>query len=272
MDCKGILTPKLRTWGQFFIVENRNLRFFCFSKPFVNIYENRVKFTRTSEVIVYLSIYLSICLSVCTRISIYLFIFSPPKNGREYKKYFFNFLSTPKTVNFFLLFSLPKNGSENKKFFIFSPKTTVVNIYIYIYIYIFNIFPPLKMVEKIEVFFFISLPPPPPPPPKKKNGYENKCSFTLGPSQTSQKSLSNPGIFCKHMTNVRFYIFHLNFLSAMDQVWKSIYFHNLFFFGGGGEREIKYNTSIFTTVLRGGKILNIYIYIYIHDCCFWERK
>ena len=28
-------------------------------------------------------------------------------------------------------------------------------------------------------------------------------------------------------------------LSAMDQVWKIIYFHNLFFGGGGGGREIK---------------------------------
>ena len=41
---------------------------------------------------------LSVCLSVCTRISIYRFIFSSPKNGREYKKYFLNFLSTPKVV------------------------------------------------------------------------------------------------------------------------------------------------------------------------------
>ena len=79
----------------------------------------------------YLSIYLSVCLSVCTRISIYLFIFSPPKNGREYKKYFLNFLSNPKVVKKSFSFSLPKNGSENKKIFIFSRKTTVVNIYIY---------------------------------------------------------------------------------------------------------------------------------------------
>ena len=39
-------------------------------------------------VYMYVSIYLSICLSVCTRISIFRFIFSPPKNGREYKNYF----------------------------------------------------------------------------------------------------------------------------------------------------------------------------------------
>ena len=70
--------------------------------------------------------YLSICLSVCTRISIYRFIFSPPKNGREYKKYLKKFLSTPKVVKkkvlYFLaqktvlkikksLFSLPKQQS-----------------------------------------------------------------------------------------------------------------------------------------------------------------
>ena len=58
---------------------------------------------------IYVCMYVSICLSVCTRISIYRFIFSPPKNGREYRKYFFNFLSTPKVVkNFFFIFSPKK--------------------------------------------------------------------------------------------------------------------------------------------------------------------
>ena len=75
--------------------------------------------------------YISVCLSVHVYLSIVLFSF-PPKNEREYKKYFLNFLSTPKVVKKSSLFSRPKNGSENKKFFIFSPKTTVVNIYIYI--------------------------------------------------------------------------------------------------------------------------------------------
>ena len=65
----------------------------------------------------------------------------------------------------------------------------------------------LNGCENRSVLFNFS----PPPPPKKKKDYENKCSFTLGPSQTSKKALSNPGIFRKHMTNVRFYIFHLNF-------------------------------------------------------------
>ena len=44
-------------------------------------------------------------------------------------------------------------------------------------------------------------------------------------------------------------------------------FSQPFFFGGGG--EIKQNTSIFTTVLRGGKIKKIYIYSRL---LFWERK
>ena len=56
-------------------------------------------------VCMYVCIYLSICLSVHVYLSIF-FIFSPPKNGREYKKYFLNVLSTPKVVK--------------KKFFIFS--------------------------------------------------------------------------------------------------------------------------------------------------------
>ena len=45
-------------------------------------------------------------------------------------------------------------------------------------------------------------------------------------------------------------------LSAMD-LWKSIYFQffiTIFFFGGGGGGGIK-NASIFTTVLRGAKLL-----------------
>ena len=64
-------------------------------------------------VCMYVCIYLSICLSVHVYLSIF-FIFSPPKNGREYKKYFLNVLSTQKVVK--------------KKFFIFSPKKTVVKI------------------------------------------------------------------------------------------------------------------------------------------------
>ena len=95
----------------------------------------------------YLSIYLSICLSICTRISVYRFIFSPPKNGREYKKYFLNFLSTPSREKKSSLFSRPKNGSENQNFFIFSPKTTVVNIYIY-----FKFSLPLKRSWKWKCF------------------------------------------------------------------------------------------------------------------------
>ena len=55
----------------------------------------------------YVCMYVSICLSVHVYLSIF-FIFSPPKNGREYKKYVLNVLSTPKVVK--------------KKFFIFSPK------------------------------------------------------------------------------------------------------------------------------------------------------
>ena len=80
-------------------------------------------------VCIYICMFVCICLSVCTRISIYRFIFSPPKNEREYKKYFLNFLSTPKVVKKSSLFSRPKNGSENKKFFISSPKTTYIYIF-----------------------------------------------------------------------------------------------------------------------------------------------
>ena len=59
-------------------------------------------------VCMYVSIYLSIYLSVYLYTYIYLsFYFLSPKNGREYKKYFLNFLSTPKVLK--------------KKFFIFSP-------------------------------------------------------------------------------------------------------------------------------------------------------
>ena len=100
----------------------------------------------------YVCMYLSVCLSVHVYLSIVLFSL-PPKNGREYKKVLLKFSHHPRSREKKVLYFLAKkNGSENKNFFIFSPK----------------IFPPLKTVVKIEVFYLISLPPPPPPPPPKK--------------------------------------------------------------------------------------------------------
>ena len=83
-------------------------------------------------VCMYVCMYVCICLSVCTRISIYRFIFSPPKMDVNVKSIFLKFSLHPKgREKKGSLFSRPKNGSENKNFFIFSPKTTIVKIYIY---------------------------------------------------------------------------------------------------------------------------------------------
>ena len=58
-------------------------------------------------VCMYVCMYLSVCLYTYIYLSFYFL--SPPKNEREYKKYFLNFLSTPKIVkNFFFIFSPKK--------------------------------------------------------------------------------------------------------------------------------------------------------------------
>ena len=78
--------------------------------PYVYLSISNIYLSVCMHVCMYVSIYLSVCLYTYIYLSFYFL--SPPKkkNGREYKKYFLNFLSNPKVVkkSFFLIFSPKK--------------------------------------------------------------------------------------------------------------------------------------------------------------------
>ena len=70
---------------------------------------------------IYVCMYVSIYLSVCLYTYIYLsFYFLSPKNGREYKKYLKNFLSTPKVVKKKVLYFLAQKTVVKIKKSLFS--------------------------------------------------------------------------------------------------------------------------------------------------------